>query len=70
MDWTKKDTLYFAYIPTNIKQNKSAEEINCSYFLAALSSSRSLVVGPLVGWLFDPSVRLSLWKSDLKSIKR
>ena len=26
-------------------------------FLAALSSSRSLVVGPLGGWLFSPSVR-------------
>ena len=39
-------------------------------FLAALSSSRSVVVNPSVGPLVGPSVRLPLWKRDLKSIKR
>ena len=44
-----------------------SQDISYIYFLAALSSSRSLVVGPSVRWSVGQSVRVCLWKSDLVS---
>ena len=51
-----------------ITVNTTSEKIRQKYhgFLAALSSSRSLVVGWSVGWLV---LLTPLWKSDLQSIK-
>ena len=45
-------------------QNDSSLQENMCMFLAALSSSKSLLVRPLVGWLVGPSTFVKMWPLD------